>query len=173
MGELSFTEDHEFIVDLARYAEGSLSEQQVKKKYRFDDETWVRLGADDALVERIEAEKIRRIRDGSAARESAQRIFTSAPTVLGGILHDENANARHRIESAKELRQIATPPSDPAPESDRFVITINLGGDVVEHYNKSIAIDANDVDDISGTPPKSLAVIAANKREDDGSGEPV
>ena len=151
MGELSFTEGHEFIVDLARYAEGSLTEQQVKKKYRFDDETWVRLGADDALVERIEAEKIRRIRDGSAARELAQQAFVAAPGVLGGILNDDTANARHRIESAKELRQIATPPSDAGPALDRFVITINLGGDVVEHYSKSIAIDANDVDDISGT----------------------
>jgi hypothetical protein len=172
MGELSFTEDHEFIVDLARYAEGSLSEQQVKKKYRFDDETWVRLAADDTLVERIEAEKIRRVRDGRAARELAQQAFVAAPGVLGGILNDDTANARHRIESAKELRQIATPPADAAPASDRFVITINLGGDVVEHYNKSRAIDPNDVDpnDIDTT---RLAVIAANKQGNDGGGQPL
>ena len=62
-------EDHEFITDCARYAEGVMSEQQVKKKYRFDDEKWARLGEDDALVERIENEKIRRVRNGNAARE--------------------------------------------------------------------------------------------------------
>jgi hypothetical protein len=168
-------EDHEFVVDLARYAEGSLTEQQVKKKYRFDDETWLRLGEDATLVERIENEKIRRVRDGSAARERAQQIFAKAPGVLGDILNDDGASPRHRIESAKELRQIATPPSDAGPALDRFVITINLGGDVVEHYNKSIAIDANDVDpnDSNDTPQGLVAIIAANKPTDDGNGNPI
>jgi hypothetical protein len=85
------------------------------------------LGEDDALIEAIEAEKIRRVRDGCAARERAQVIFATAPTVLGDILNDNGASPRHRIESARELRQIATPPADVVPASDRFVITINLG----------------------------------------------
>jgi hypothetical protein len=170
MGEPSFTEDHEFIVDLARYAEGSLTEQQVKKKYRFDDETWLRLGEDDTLVERIENEKIRRVRDGSAARERAQQIFATAPGVLGDILNDDGASPRHRIESAKELRQIAANGPEAKTPADRFVITINLGGGVVEHYNKTIAIDANDVD-LNDSDTTMLAIT--NKREDDGSGQPV
>ena len=99
-------EDHEFITDCARYAEGVMSEQQVKKKYRFDDEKWARLGEDDALVERIENEKIRRVRNGNAARERAQQIFITAPGVLGDILHDDGASPRHRSESARELRQM-------------------------------------------------------------------
>jgi hypothetical protein len=53
----SLIENHEFVVDLARFAEGSLTGRQVKKKYRFDDATWAQLGEDDTLVERIEAEK--------------------------------------------------------------------------------------------------------------------
>jgi hypothetical protein len=174
MGELSFTEDHEFVVDLARHAEGSLTEQQVKKKYRFDDETWVRLGADDTLVERIEAEKIRRVRDGSAVRERAQQMFATAPGVLGNILHDDSASPRHRIESARELRQIAANGPEAAPAADRFQIIINLGGDI-ERYDKSIAIDPNDVDpnDTDTTPQGLLTVIAANKPRDDGSGNPL
>jgi hypothetical protein len=166
-------EDHEFVVDLARYAEGSLSEQQVKKKYHFDDATWALLGENDALVERIEAEKVRRVRNGNAARERAQQIFAKAPSVLGDILHDDGASPRHRIESARELRQIAASGPETAAASDRFQITINLGADVL-HFDKSIAIDANDVDpnDIDTAPQGLLPIIAAKKR-DDGNGEPV
>ena len=36
----SLLENLEFITDCARYAEGLLSEQAVKKKYRFNDDTW-------------------------------------------------------------------------------------------------------------------------------------
>jgi hypothetical protein len=36
-------EDHELIVDLARYLEGILTEQQIKKKYRFNDDTWTKI----------------------------------------------------------------------------------------------------------------------------------
>ena len=39
---------HDFIVDCARFAEGILTERAVKKKYRFDDDTWERLGSDEA-----------------------------------------------------------------------------------------------------------------------------
>jgi len=103
----SLIENHEFITDCARYAEGLLSEKEVKKRHRFDDDTWARLGEDEALIEAIEAEKIRRIRNGSTARERAQQLFATAPNVLGDILHDDGTSARHRIESARELRQIA------------------------------------------------------------------
>src|SRR5262245_63580335 len=103
----SLIENHEFITDCARYAEGLLSEKEVKKKYRFDDQTWERLGEDEALIEAIEAEKTRRIRNGSTARERAQQLFATAPNVLGDILHDDGTSARSRIESARELRQIA------------------------------------------------------------------
>ena len=69
------------------------------------------------------------------------------------------------------------PPMDRKPRRHRtrFQITINLGSDVL-HFDKSIAIDANDVDpfnDTDTTPQGLLAAIAANKRKDDGGGEPV
>lgn len=171
---ISLIENHDFITDCARYAEGLLSEQDVKKKHHFDDDTWARLGEDDALVEAIEAEKERRIRNGETARERAQKLYAQAPDVLGGIMHDDGASPRHRIESARELRQIAANGPEAAPASDRFQIIINLGGDI-ERYDKSIAIDANDVDpnDTNTTPQELLPVIAANKRKDDGGGESI
>jgi hypothetical protein len=172
---ISLIENHDFIADCARYAEGLLSEQAVKKKHHFDDNTWARLGEDEALIEAIEAEKIRRIRNGSTARERAQQLFATAPNVLGDILHDDGTSARHRIESVRELRQIATNGAEAAPASDRFQITINLGADVVERYDKSIAVNPNDVDpfnDVGATPQGWLTVIAA-KKKDDGNGEPV
>ena len=52
----------ELIEDLARYAEGLLDEAAVKKIYRFSDEDWDRLGSNDELIEKIEAEQRHRIR---------------------------------------------------------------------------------------------------------------
>jgi hypothetical protein len=46
----SFLDDHELITDCARFAEGLLSEKEVKKRHRFDDATWNRLGEDDVLL---------------------------------------------------------------------------------------------------------------------------
>jgi hypothetical protein len=89
-------------------------------------------------------------------------------------LHDDGTSARHRIESVRELRQIATNGPEAAPASDRFQITINLCADVVERYDKSIAVNPNDVDpfnDVGATPQGLLTVIAA-KKKDDGNGEP-
>jgi hypothetical protein len=167
----SLIENHEFITDCARYAEGSLSEQDIKKKHHFDDETWERLGSDEALVEAIQVEKTRRIRNGSTARERAQILFAQAPQRLGDILNDDGASPRHRIESARELRQIAANGPEAAPASERFVITINLGGDV-ERYSKSIAIDANDVDPTDAAPRGLIASTTA-KKTDGGDGEPI
>ena len=168
-------DDLEFVADCCRYAENILSEAAVKKKYRFDDATWEKLGSNDALVEAIEAEKIRRIRNGSAKRERAQQLVVQAPDVLGGMMLDASASPKHRIDSAKALDAFAANGPEAAPASDRFQITINLGSDVL-HFDKSIAIDANDIDpfnDIDTTPQGLLAAIAANKRKDDGGGEPV
>ena len=168
-------DDLEFVSDLARYAEGLFSEQDVKKKHHLSADTWERLGNNEVLIEKIEAEKVRRIRNGSAKREKAQQLVVQAPDVLGGIMLDASASPKHRIDSAKALDAFAANGPEAAPASDRFQITINLGSDVL-HFDKSIAIDANDVDpfnDTDTTPQGLLAAIAANKRKDDGGGEPV
>src|SRR5262245_35342312 len=161
-------EDHEFISDMARYAEGLLSEKDVKKRHRFDDTTWERLGEDDKLIEAIEAEKLRRVRSGLAKRELAQKHVVKAPDVLNTIMLDSAASPKHRIDSAKVLDQFAANGPDAAPAADRFIIQINLGDDVLK-FDKSRAIDANDVDPNDTT---MLPIIAA-KKKDDGNGEPV
>ena len=100
-------DNQEFVADCASYAEGILSEEAVKKKYRFDDATWEKLGSNEALVEAIEAEKIRRIRNGSTKRESAQQLVVQAPDVLGGIMLDASASPKHRIDAIKALDAFA------------------------------------------------------------------
>jgi len=70
------------------------------------------------------------VRNGDAARESAAKLFAEAPEVLGEILNDKQANARHRIEAAKELRATANPGAENTNNAaERFVININLGED--------------------------------------------
>jgi hypothetical protein len=165
----SLLNDHELIADLCRFAEGVFSEQEVRKRHRLADSVWKDLGANDELVEKIEAEKIRRIRDGSAKRELAQKHIVRGPTVLGSIMDDANASPRHRVDAIKTLDSLAANGPEKAPAADRFIISIHLGADV-EHYNKSRAIDANDPDDISGTTPNVVAAITAKKPQDDDNG---
>ena len=171
---LPLEDNHEFISDLARYSEGILDEKFLRRKYRFDNATWEQLGNNAALVERIENEKLRRVRDGSSKRERAQKLVAQAPGVLGDIMLDENASPKHRIDASKTLDAFAANGPEATAAADRFIITINLGSDV-ERYNKSIAINANDVDpnDINTKPQGLLPMIAANKRKDDDGGEPL
>jgi hypothetical protein len=171
----SLIENHEFITDCARYAEGLLFEKEVKKKYRLAESTWESLGDNDALVEKIEAEKVRRTRNGDTKRERAQQLVTQAPIVLGTIMNDPSASPRHRVDACKTLDAFAANGPEAAPASDRFIIQINLGEDVLR-FNKAIAPDPNDIDpfnDVDTTPQGLLPIIAANKRKDDDSGEPV
>src|SRR6478672_4896195 len=127
----------ELIADCVRFAEGLLTEAAVRKKYRFDDDAWEALGSNDELVEKIEAEKLRRIRDGSSKREKAQLLIVKAPDVVAAIMLDDNANARHRIDASKTLNDFASNgPGQSAPAADRFVITINLGSDTLR-FDKS------------------------------------
>src|SRR6516162_7527604 len=171
---LPLEDNHEFISDFARYSEGILDEKFLRRKYRFDNATWEQLGNNDALVERIENEKLRRVRDGSSKRERAQKLVAQAPGVLGDIMLDGNASPKHRIDASKTLDAFAANGPEATAAADRFIITINLGSDV-ERYNKSIAINANDVDpnDIDTKPQALLPMIAANKRKHDDGGEPL
>jgi hypothetical protein len=159
----------ELVIDCVRFAEGLLDERAIRKKYRFTNDDWETLGENDALVEKIEAEKLRRIRDGSSKREKAQLLVVKAPDVVAKIMLDDSANARHRIDASKTLNDFAANgPGQGAPAADRFVITINLGSDTLK-FDKSIAIDPNDVDpNDTGTAPQGLLpIIAAKKKDDD------
>jgi hypothetical protein len=169
--QLAQLEDNqEFVADLCRFSEEILTENQIRKKYHLAESSWDALGGNDSLVEKIEAEKIRRIRDGSSKREKAQLLVVKAPDVLSGILLDNTANPRHRIDSAKELNNFAAVGPQGTPAADRFVISIVLNGDV-ERYDKSREINPNDYDPNGPAPQKLYPVIAVKK--DDGSGEPL
>jgi len=159
----SLIENHEFVTDLARYAEGVLSEAAIKKKWHFDDASWESLGSDDALVEAIEAEKIRRIRNGSAKREKAQQHIVKAPDILEKIMSNPDENARHRIDSAKASDALADPGSQSAPAADKFIIRIDLTADA---KLKGIEPDPNDVITFEATMRKTPAVITDQSEDD-------
>jgi hypothetical protein len=175
--------NRELVADLSRFAEGVLTEQQVRRKWRaLDSAVWD--APDDALVDAVEAERVRRIRTGTSSREKAQLLHTKAPDILSEIMTGD-VSPRHKIESARALGQIATPMANPTPAADasRFVITINMGNDEILTYNKSITVGphdgidnapqvSNNIDDAENvhTP---VGVIAASKRTDDGGGQPL
>jgi hypothetical protein len=166
----SLRKDPNFLTDMARFSEELLSKEAIKKKYGFTQETWTRLGKDDALFDAIEAEKLRRIRDGSSKRERAQQLVVEAPAVLGNILRDEKASAKHRIDSAKVLDQFAANGPTAAPETERFIISINLGEDYKLTFDKSIRPNPNDNGTVTviDTTATNLETIA--QREEEGSG---
>jgi len=93
----------ELIVDCVRFAEGLLDEAAVRKKYRFDDATWTSLGDNEKLIEAIEVEKTRRIRNGDSKREKSQLLITKAPGILDQIMSDPAASPRHRVDAIRTL----------------------------------------------------------------------
>src|SRR5262245_43469341 len=151
----SCRENDELIADLARFSEGLCSEAAVRRKYRdlLDNEAWAMLGTDDLLVEMIEAEKVGRLRNGSAKRELAQKHIVRGPNVLAGIMDNPLANDRHKVDAIKALDQLAANGPNAAPEQDRFVIRIDLtagGGEVLE-FDKTLRPKPND-EVIDSTP---------------------
>ena len=173
----------QLVVDLARYREGLVDEKAIRKNYRLANDVGEALGDDDELIRAVEAEAVRRIADGSVKRERAQVLVARAPTVLGDILNDVAQSARHRIDSAKTLNDFASNGAEAAAgQSDRFIITINLSGDGVDHilhFDKSIAINAADIDpyhpddaDVTSTPWGMVSAIPTKKKDDDdGQGQ--
>jgi hypothetical protein len=158
----------DLILDLCRYSEGSLQEKQIRRKYRhLSNNIWD--SPDDALVDLVEAAKIQRVRNGACAREKAQLLHTAAPDVLGGILNDNSANAKHRIEASRELRTVAANGPEAAPHSDRFQIIINLGADTVLSFDKPRAIGPDDPDRVDIA---ALATITTSKPTDGNDGGP-
>ena len=171
----------QLVVDLARYRENLLDEKTIRKRYRFDESTWQKLGDDDELIRKVEEESVRRIRDGSTKREKSQQLITKGPDILDSIASDVSASPRHRVDALKVLDGMASTGGEAAAgQSDRFIITINLSGDGVDHvlhFDKSIKPDAFDVDpyndvdtDVTSTPWGIFAAIPT-KKKDGGDGE--
>jgi hypothetical protein len=154
--------NEQLISDMCRYSEGLLTKQQVKKKYHYTDADWTQFANDEALLESIEAEKIRRIRNGQAKREKAQQHIVKAPDVLSTIMSDPKSNARHVVDAIKTLDHLADPGPQTAPPADHFVIHIDLTADA---KLKGIEPDPADVIVIEAARPTTIA-----NRSDDGDG---
>ena len=130
-------DNYEFLIDLARYAESleGYSEKDIRKKYHFDEATWKALGNDDRLVEKIEALRLQRVRDGSFKREKAQQLIVKGPEILDSIMSDVKVSPKHKVDAIKTLDALADNGPGAAPEQDRVVIRIDLtagGGEVLE-----------------------------------------
>jgi hypothetical protein len=169
----SLLENQDFITDFARFSESILDEKFLRRKYKFDNSVWEKLGSDERLIEAIEYERVKRMRNGDSAREKAQQLFVAAPAVLGGILNDNKANARHRIESAREIRAIANVGPDSTPATDRFQITIVLNADGSTDPRDVIQFDkprAVGIEDDTGTAPQDLVAIAAKDKPTENGG---
>src|SRR5215470_1064300 len=123
-------ENFALIEDLCRYTEGLFTREQVKKKWRklISNEMWDELGSNDELVDRIEAEKVRRVRDGSAKREKAQQLITSGPQILSDIATNPKSNDRHKVDAIKALDSLTGNPAEVA-QQEKIVIRIDLSAD--------------------------------------------
>jgi hypothetical protein len=145
---LESDEGREFVRDCVRAAEEVVSDEDVIAKFEISLEYLQSLTKNKLFVRAVRNERERRLRSGIAVRESAQKEFIQAPKVMGKILNDEQANPRHRIESARELRAQAAPePSQGPAGGERFSITINLGNDIdgrpiIEKYDEARTVES-------------------------------
>jgi len=125
----SLIDNHELIIDLARFSEALLSESAVRKKWRLDENVWELLGANDEMIRAVEEEKTRRIRSGATKRELAQQHIVRGPGALATIMDSPKSNDRHKVDAIKALNAIADPGPEAAAEQERIIIRIDLSAD--------------------------------------------
>jgi hypothetical protein len=137
-----------FITECARNIEGLRSDREIKETWGLDDGEWIALAENAPLLNAIKATREQRIRNGEAAREAAQQHFAKAPSILNDILQNETISPRHRIEAAKELRQVAGGGQENAAAGERFTIVIDLGEDyrLTKEFNQPARIPNGDGD---------------------------
>src|SRR5215472_14420338 len=104
--QVALLDDRELVADLSRYSLGILSQQQVRKKYRFSESVWELLATDDELIRKVELETTRRERSGESKRELAQKHIVRGPDVLAAIMDNPKESARHRVDSVKVLNSL-------------------------------------------------------------------
>jgi hypothetical protein len=128
-----------FVADATRAAEGLIDDKDLQEKYELTAKNLKEMAKNPALVKAIRDERERRMRNGTAARESASRHFVRSPNVMSAIMDDTSANPRHRIEAAREIRATATSGGEESTDAGEvFHIVINLGAD--EKFEKEVAL---------------------------------
>ena len=132
---------HAFVVDCVRAAEGILTDKELAEKWELSPADWRTITKSKALGHAIRAERERRVRSGIAVREMAAKHLVKGPSILDGIMSGPDSHPKHKIEAYKELRQTASigDSAEGRPDGEVFSITINLGADHIEHYEKPIA----------------------------------
>jgi hypothetical protein len=119
---------HAFVTDCVRFIEGLITEEALKSKYGLTEEGWRSLAANEPLQQRVGTEKQRRIVSGDCAREKAAHLFVKAVDVVGDIVQDPTASAKHRLDGARELRTAAQGGAETNTQSgDRVIINLNFG----------------------------------------------
>jgi hypothetical protein len=138
--DLNSDRGHAFVTDATRAAEGLLTDKELQDIYELTPADWIAITKDTALGRAVRDERARRVRNGTAARESAARHFVKMPDVLARIAENQASNPRHVIEAAKEIRQVAAGNSDDkgSPQGEKFSIVINLGADHIERYEVDV-----------------------------------
>jgi hypothetical protein len=135
-----------FITDATRAAESVIDDATLMEKYELSIEELQVIANTKAVGRAIRKERELRLRSGVATKELAAKSYFKVPTVLDSILMNEQMSGRNRIESARELRVIATPENqtNPAVQSERFLIRIDLtaSGDG-EVFEKEIVLTNN------------------------------
>jgi hypothetical protein len=129
------------VVACTRAAEGLVKDTDIIEEFEISISEWENVKTNVKLGRAIRDMGRQRVASGQRAREAAQGIFVKAPAVLDGIMSSEQASARHRIEAAREIRQVAIggDGAENTPDAgEKFVITINLGADHIERYEKEI-----------------------------------
>jgi hypothetical protein len=143
--ELNSDLGREFTENCVRAGEGLISDRELSELYELTPADFQDISKDTALIRALRTVRDQRVRSGRAAREAAAKHFVRAPNILSTIMDSEQANPKHKIESIRELRQIAIPENQNSqPDNGRFIIQINLGSDT-EIYNKSIAVTPDDI----------------------------
>jgi len=140
---------HQFVIDATRAAEGLISDRELAEKYELSPKDWRDITKNKALGHAIRAERERRVRSGQAVKEAAAKHLVKGPGILDLIMSGADSHPKHKIEAFRELRQTASVGADTEgrPESERFIITINLGEGHVEHYDKERAPMKIDISD--------------------------
>jgi hypothetical protein len=140
---------HQWVADCCRAGEGLITDRELAEKYELSPADWQAIRKDRALERAVRLERERRVRTGQAVKEAAAKHLVKGPGILDGIMSGENSHPKHKIEAYKELRNTAAVGADAEGRSgERFIITIVMNSDegpnVVEHFDKSIAVDPND-----------------------------
>ena len=86
----------QFVVDCTRAGEGLLTDSDLQSKYELSPLDWRNITKDAALMRAIQAERERRVLNGTAVREMAAKHLVKGPGVL------ELDHERHVLKRAAE-----------------------------------------------------------------------